>query len=75
MAFPNFYPDYCKTEIQKAVYDALTKPPRCSCVNELDYLGFPQSEIFETLKYFETRGLFEFVQHLGGEYPVIFSVK
>ena len=72
-----FYPHYCKTDVQKAVFDALMELSSGGfvTVQELDYLGLPPHEISETLKYFESRGLLENVQHLGREYPVIFSVK
>lgn len=68
------YPDYCKTDIQKSVFEALMNSTITS-VHELDYLGFPRKEVSETLKYFESKGLLENVQHLGGDTPVIFTVK
>lgn len=69
-----FYPAYCKTDIQKSVYEALMNNSIAS-VQELDYLGFLRKEILETLKYFESKGLLKNVQHLGGNFPVIFTVK
>lgn len=68
------YPNYCKTDIQKSVFKALMDGS-ITCVHELDYLGFTRNEVSETLKYFESKGLLENVQHLGGDTPVIFTVK
>ena len=70
-----FYPTYCKTDIQKVVFDGLMKSPCPCCIQDLEYLGLPLSELSETLKYFESKGLLQNVQHLGGDCPVIFSVK
>ena len=69
-----FYPSYCITEIQKSVFEVLMDKSITS-VHELDYLGFPRKEILETLKYFESKGLLKNVQHLGSDFPVIFTVK
>lgn len=73
-----FYDDFCKTDIQKNIFKALlelSKKGRFIAIQELDYLGIPQTEIEQTLKYFEDNGLFDSVQHLQTEYPVLFSLK
>ncbi len=69
-----FYPNYCQTDIQKSVFEALMNENIIN-VHELDFLGFSRLEILETLKYFESKGLLQNVQHLGGEYPIVFTVK
>lgn len=72
-----FYDDFCKTDIQKSVFNAiykLSKGNKYVAIQELDFLEIPRNEIEETLKYFEKNGLFKEVQHLGENYPVIFLV-
>ena len=51
------------------------KSPCPGYIQDLEYLGLPLSELSETLKYFDSKGLLENVQYLGGDCPVIFSVK
>lgn len=73
-----FYDDFCKTEVQQAVFKEIMRLSKGSIyitIQELDRLGFPQSEIEETLAYFERCGLFSHVQRLGGSFPVMFAVK
>lgn len=73
-----FYNDYCKTNSQKTVYKALlelSKNGKFITIQELDYLDISRSELEEILSYFETKQLFESVQHLSETYPVLFSLK
>lgn len=72
-----FY-DFCVTENQKTIYKALIELSKSSlfiAIQELDYLGIPRSEVAEILLYFEKKGLFSNVQHLGSTYPTLFSLK
>lgn len=73
-----FYDDFCKTDAQRAVYKALIELSNSSefiTIQELDFLGYPRSDISEILKYFESKGLFRHVQHLGSDYPVLFAMR
>lgn len=73
-----FYDDFCKTEVQQAVFKEIMRQSKSSAyisIQELDHLGLPQSDVEETLAYFERCGLFAHVQHLGGSFPVMFAVK
>lgn len=73
-----FYDDYCKTGTQKTIYKVLlelSKTNRFIAIQELDYLNIPRAELEETLSYFETKHLFESVQHMNETYPVLFSIK
>lgn len=72
-----FY-DFCVTDNQKTVYKALIELSKSNlfiAIQELDYLGVPRSEVSEILLYFEKKGLFSNVQHLGSAYPMLFSLR
>ena len=72
-----FYDDYCITDNQKTIFSAITKLSKNNCyiaIQELDYLNIPRAEVEEILSYFEKKGLFKEVQHLGETHPVIFRI-
>ena len=72
-----FY-DFCITDNQKMVYEALiglSKKGSFIAIQELDYLGIHRSEISKVLLYFEEKGILDNVQHLNEMYPVLFSLK
>ena len=73
-----FYDEFCSTEYQKTVFKAIVDLSVHSCyisIQDLSYLGIPQTELKEILKFFELKGLFKNVQHLVESYPVLFSLK
>lgn len=59
-----FYEDFCITDNQKLVFNALMSTyrshERCS-IQELDYLGLARTDLVEVLEYFQNHGLFEWV--------------
>lgn len=72
-----FYDNFCNTDNQKAIFNAITQLSKNNCyisIQELDYLNIPRYEIEEILSYFESNGLFREVQHLEESFPVIFRV-
>lgn len=73
-----FYDDFCVTDNQKAVFNAilkLSKGRKYVAIQELNYLRIPQNELEKILRYFEEKGLFENVQHLSENYPVLFLMR
>lgn len=73
-----FYDDFCKTDPQKDVYQAIIKLSKNQLyitIQELDYLGIPRPELEAILSYFESKGLFKNVQHLSENHPVLFSIR
>lgn len=71
-----FYEDYCKTDTQKAVYKRLmelTREKPDIALHDVHVLGIPDEEILETIRYFEQKNLFEWVQHSSKD-PVVFRI-
>lgn len=77
------YPDYCKTETQKDIYRELKRlaDKNNNVVTIQDFepfekaSGYTHNQIIETITLFDSKGLFDFAQHAGGDCPIIFSLN
>lgn len=71
------YDEWSSSPARKAVYLWADKNRRGEIITiqELDDLGFSRPEIEDVLSYFESRGAFDFVQHLGETHPVLFRFE
>lgn len=78
-----FYPSYCETEMQKNIYKELKRlsDQNNNTVTIQDFEPFEESsgysrmQIIETIAFFDSKGLFGFAQHAGGDCPIVFSLN
>ena len=68
----SYYPNYCKTDIQKAVYDELLRlsdEHNSIAFHDLEPFerasGYSRTQIIEVITLFDSKGLFGFAQHAG----------